>query len=227
MDRTGNGISDDDLGTATKFNYSKLPYEYQWRTPYDSANYNEGFLSDNRDDKANYVYGRKEVWYLHSVESKTMVAHFIVEDRADGLGVAGPAGGKDTSAKLKRLKEIRLYSKSDLKLHGNNPALTIPIKVAHFEYDYSVCSGLPNTIGNQGKLTLRKVYFTFGQNQRGRLHPYTFHYDSTFSQYAVRQYDRWGNFKDVANNPGGLNNLSFLIRCRTVHWDQNMQPPGN
>src|SRR4030095_9639267 len=166
VDKTGDGITDDDLGTAVKFNYTRLNSLYNWRTPYafgqDSANYNEGFLSDNLDDKANYVYGQKETWYLHSIESKTMVAQFILEDRKDALGVIDSRGAVDTVHKLKALKEIRLFSKSDLIAHGNNPALTTPIKVVHFVYNYPICPGLPNSIGHTGKLTLEKVYFTFG-----------------------------------------------------------------
>ena len=34
VDKTNDGVSDDDLGTAVKFNYSKLPYSYRWRTPF-------------------------------------------------------------------------------------------------------------------------------------------------------------------------------------------------
>ncbi len=214
VDVKADGITDDDLGTAVKFNYTKLPALYKWRTPFafgaDSANYNEGLLNDERDDKANYVYGEKEIWYLHSIESKTMIAHFITEDRKDGLGVQDNRGAVDTTNKLKRLKEIRLYSKSDLKLHGGNPAATVPIKVVHFEYDYSVCLNLPNSIGGGGKLVLKKIYFTFGVNNKGRSNPYTFHYEtSSYNFYDYRQYDRWGSFKDAAVNPGGLNNSEF------------------
>jgi hypothetical protein len=213
VDVTGDGISDDDLGAAVKFNYSKLPSTYKWRTPFaygiDSANYNEGLLSDDRDDKASYSYGEKEVWYLHSIESKTMIAHFITEDRKDALGVVNSRGGADVSVKTKRLKEIRLYSKSDLRANGNNPARTIPIKVVHLEHDYSLYRGLPNSEGWGGRLTLKRVYFTFGQNQKGRLNPYDFQYDTTYNNYGYRQYDRWGNFKDAANNPSGLNNSEF------------------
>jgi hypothetical protein len=68
---------------------------------------------------------------------------------------------------------------------------------------------LPNSINNEGKLTLKKVYFTFGFNNKGRLNPYEFQYDTAFNSYDYRQYDRWGNFKDAANNPGGLNNSEF------------------
>ncbi|HEV7782327.1 MAG TPA: hypothetical protein VGO58_13730 [Chitinophagaceae bacterium] len=214
VDLKTDGITDDDLGTAVKFNYTKLGSDYKWRTPYaygtDSANYNEGLLSDERDDKANYVYGEKEIWYMHSIESKTMVAHFITTDRDDALGVTGAAGAKNTSAKLRKLKEIRLYSKSDLRMNGGNPAATVPIKVVHFEYDYSVCKNLPNSASNQGKLVLKKIYFTFGQNNKGKLNPYTFQYDTTnYNYYDYRQYDRWGNLKDAAYNPGGLNNSEY------------------
>jgi hypothetical protein len=41
VDKTGDGISDDDLGTALKFNYSKLHYIYKWRTPYQNATLNK------------------------------------------------------------------------------------------------------------------------------------------------------------------------------------------
>ncbi len=212
IDKTGNGISDDDGGTAVKFNYTKLDSIYRWRTPFaygaDTANYNEGFITDLHDDKANYVYGEKEIWYLHSIESKTMVAHFILENRDDGLGVSNNHGAVNSTNKLRRLKEIRLYSKSDLRLNGNNPAITVPIKVVHFVYDYSLCQGLPNSVGNTGKLTLKKVYFTFGLNNKGRLNPYTFQYDTSFN-YNYRQYDRWGNLKQASANPGGMNNSEF------------------
>lgn len=209
VDKKDDGITDDDLGTAVKFNYSKLPHEYRWRTPYDSANYNEGYLSDKRDDKANYVYGKKEVWYLHSIESKTMLAHFVTDDREDGLGVLGEDGGRDISNKLKRLKEIRLYSKSDLQQNNNDVSKTTPIKVVHFVYDYSLAKGIPNSINGGGKLTLKQVYFTFGNNGKGILHPYEFTYDTTNVGYAGRLYDRWGNLKDVAQNPNGLNNSEY------------------
>ncbi len=213
VDKTGDGVTDDDLGTAVKFNYSKLPSLYKWRTPFafgpDTANYNEGFLSDALDDKANYVYGEKEVWYLHSVESKTMLAHFVTEDRDDALGVTGSNGLVNNSVRLKRLKEIRLYSKSDIRLNGNDLSKVTPIKTVHFVYDYSICRGLPNSIDNTGKLTLKRIYFTFGHNQKGRLNPYDFHYDTTYNYYDYRQYDRWGSFKDAGENPGSLNNSEF------------------
>ncbi|WP_139367125.1 hypothetical protein [Sediminibacterium ginsengisoli] len=218
IDVKGDGITDDDRGTAVKFNYHKLSYNYNWRTPYGSgmANYHEGMLSDKLDDKASYVYGTKELWYMHSIESKTMVAQFIIEDRLDGLGVNDVAGAVNTTGKLKRLKEIRLYSKSDIYAHttGNviDTAKLTPIKTVHFEYSYSLMPGMPNAVSNTGKLTLKKVYFTYGRNETGMLHPYSFEYNAdsvAVTNFNHRQYDRWGVYKDAAANPGGLNNSEF------------------
>lgn len=215
VDKTGNGISDDDPGVATKFNYTKIDGTYKWRSPYaNSANvaaYNTGMKSDPKDDKGSYVYGEKELWYLHSIESKTMIAQFILEDRTDALGVSDENGGKSTAVHQKLLKEIRLYSKSDLANQGTlNDA--VPIKTVHFVYDYSICQGLPNAAG--GKLTLKRVYFTFGANNQGKLHPYIFDYNnsdtaSSDNRYELQAYDRWGTFKDSAANPNGLLNSEY------------------
>jgi hypothetical protein len=218
VDITGNGVTDDDQGTAVRFNYTKLSQPYKWRTPYTQANYSEGFLSDNNDDKANYSYGEKETWYMHSIESKTMIAQFIVENRDDALGVAGKQGGINSATRLKLLKEIRLYSKSDIVANAGNLNNAVPIKVVHFEYDYSLYKNLPNNVNTgvdnskSGKLTLKKVWFTFGNSQKGQLNPYKFSYDTTsYSKnfYDQRQYDRWGNYKDADANPYGLNNSEY------------------
>jgi len=220
VDRTGDGISDDDAGTAVKFNYTKLNTDLGWRTPFekDKANFNEGMLSDPRDDKASYSYGKKETWYNHSIESKTMIALFVTGNREDGLGVANETGGKDT-VHQQYLDRIELYSKSDLKQNGSQ---AVPIKVVHFEYDYSSCPGVPNNSGAsvmrngeninsaKGKLTLKKVYFTFGRNKKGYLNPYKFTYRQTAGGtvvgYGYKQSDRWGIYKNNQVNEGSLLN---------------------
>src|SRR6185436_20091335 len=75
VDVKGDGITEDDLGTSVKFNYTKLA-DHNWRTPMmnGKANSNPGNLSEIRDDKALISYGVRESWYLQSVESKTMIA---------------------------------------------------------------------------------------------------------------------------------------------------------
>jgi hypothetical protein len=196
------GPSDEDLGTYTKFNYTKLN-TYQWRTPVEAgkAILNKGFKTKSSnasgDNKANYVFGQKEVKYLHSIETKTHVAEFVLEDRTDGSGVVGRRGGiNNSTSQLKRLKEIRLFAKAD-KL--NNPDGASPIKTVHFEYDYSLCHGVYNNSGN-GKLTLTKVHFTYGASKRGKLSPYTFTYESN-PGYQRNSNDRWGNYQENTEVP--------------------------
>jgi len=202
VDKTLNGISDDDLGTALKFNYSMIP-TYKWRTPYQNATLNRGMLADADDDKASIIYGEKEIWYASSIESKTKIAYFITENRDDALGVSGFAGGVNTTVRQKRLKEIRLYSKADM---------TKPIKVVKFDYDYSLCTGTPNSVAatTQGKLTLKSIHFEYGGVTKGKYFPYNFTYSTAYHTtagtlisnvpYTTSSSDRWGMYRNAADN---------------------------
>lgn len=226
VDKTGNGISDDDLGTAIKFNYSKLSSPFKWRAPFRGGTLNKALLADKDDDKASIVYGEKEVCYLQSIESKTKVAYFITEDRRDALGVTDFTGLKaDTNNRQKCLKEIRLYSKADLSK---------PIKVVKFEYTYELCRRLPNNLDNLdatgqihystdtlkgGKLTLKKVYFEYQNSPKGANFPYQFSYNNknrevgsstdTTVNYIDMNTDRWGVYKSAKENLLPLKNDEF------------------
>lgn len=205
IDASGNGISDDDPGDAVKFNYSRvagLSNPFKWRIPYaaDSVNYNEGLKTDRRDDKGSYVAGEKELWYLHSIESKTMVATFTTESRTDLLAI-DDRGNKLPNTAARRLKEINLYSKADFAKNGEQAR---PIKTVHFEYSYELCRGLNADAvlpSDSGKLTLKKVWFTYNKNDKGKLNPYVFHYNNN-QRYQQKSYDRWGNYKHPSQNPG-------------------------
>ncbi|MBW7892140.1 MAG: hypothetical protein H3C48_14185 [Chitinophagaceae bacterium] len=170
VDKTGDGITDDDMGDAVKFNYTRIYGQsnpYKWRTPYapNKATYNEGLKTDTSDDKGSYIYGEKEVWYLHSLESKTMIATFTLDDgqhetdkRKDAFGVLGENGGLNNAQSLRRLKRIDLYSKADFV---KNKDKARPIKSVLFEYSYELCPENPSSINNAGKLTLKKIWFTY------------------------------------------------------------------
>lgn len=222
VDVTGDGISDDDPGTAVKFNYSKVGGVYNWRSPYiqgatgssSYAQYNKGLLADGSDDKGNIVFGRKELWYLHSIESKTKIAYFITEDRDDALGVADVHGAQASGVRQKRLREIRIYSKTDM---------TRPIKTVVFEYDYALCTGAPNTVGT-GKLRLKKVYFKYNNNNKGIYHPYTFEYASN-PGYQYMSVDRWGSYKENGSNAADgfpdMRNDEFPYAARGTAADED------
>ena len=211
VDLRGDGPTPDDLGDYTRFNYSRVHKNYQWRTPYrkDMANFQENQYSLDKDNMANYVYGTKEIWYLNSIETRNYVARFIVSDRKDALGTKNENGGKNTGQKLKKLSRIELYTRADLEKHGKNAE---PLKTVHFEYDYSLCPGVPNKVqSGKGKLTLQKVYMTYGDSEKGRFSPYDFTYHSGKHNpsYKLKANDRFGFYKENSCNTNQMNNSEF------------------
>lgn len=214
IDLTENGPSEDDYGNYTKFNYSKVFDSFKWRSPMEEnkAYFNENSKALGGDDAAFYSYGEKEMWFLHSVESKNYVAEFYLENRVDAFAVNGENGGMDVTKPLKRLKKIELYNKHDRKQNGSS---AIPIKTVHFEYDYSLC---PNYTGNsgatlpngendaKGKLTLKRVYVTYGRSQKGKLSAYEFQYNGANPDYNRFATDRWGSYRP---NDCNLTNIDF------------------
>ena len=196
---TSRGPSDGDIGNYTKFNYATKIADYNWRVPVEqsAATFNEGLKSDITDDKANYIYGKKDLFYLTSIETKNYIAVFSLEDRKDGYGVIDKNGGRASSNPMKLLRKISLYTKPAYK---SNPLTAVPIKEVHFEYDYSLCPNVPNnanfgTTTDNGKLTLKKIYFTYQNSNKARLSPYQFSYSSFNPSYNIKGYDRWGNYK--------------------------------
>jgi hypothetical protein len=233
VDVTGDGITDDDLGQAVKFNYTEIvdqygnPVLHQWRTPAGAgiANFNPGTRSQVKDDKGLISYGERESWYLHSIETKTMIAVFTLENRCDGKGVTGVDSGVnslDTSSRA--LKQIDLYSKSDLRQNGLAGAH--PIKTVHFAYSYTLCRGTRDNTNGQGRLTLDSVWFTFNRQTRLNKDKYAFSYLDTATfidpvtlqpavdtfgnpAYVSHASDRWGTYKPQSMNPGGVKNSDF------------------
>lgn len=213
VDITGDGPSNDDHGDYTKFNYTRTSTDYKWRNPFNANTALEepGWRSDQKDDKGVYVYGEKELWYLHSIETKNYVAEFHTSARSDAQPVASENGGLPASANtsVQKLEKIVLYSKKDL---------TTPIKTVNFKYTYDLCPNTPNSLAsNKGKLTLDKIYFTYGNSDKGVFSPYTFFY-CDFNQdglidpglnemYNRTNMDRWGNFQ--LPYQGSLDNRDF------------------
>lgn len=245
VDVTGDGPSDDDLGSYQKFNYSRKEADYRWRTPYapDSAQYSPGFYCDKKDDKASYVTGSREEWYLHSIETKNYVAEFYTSARSDGKGAEGSifnmssiyssgayAGEPYTSnvshgsrASSYKLDSIVLYNKHDRFI---NQANAVPIKSVYFEYNYSLCGGTPNSDASTsgdgsipgGKLVLKKIYMKYGNSEKNLLSPYQFEYSSFNPSYNSASKDRWGNYK--VNNSSAPN-YEFPYVDQNANNDQN------
>lgn len=171
VDVNQDGISNDDLGTYVKFNYSRTSSNYGWRTPYEAkkANYQAGMNVDDGDDKAIISAGIKELWYLNSIETKNQILLFYISPRKDAVGAnvgiksgTNPVeyhtlGGKPVTNAISneqrsmRLDSIVVYSKLDGKSEYDKKN---PLKRIYFAYDYSLCPGIPNfeNIPNQKHL---------------------------------------------------------------------------
>ena len=228
VDVTGNGISEDDLGGAVKFNYSMSGGLHKWRTPRvagaagtaaPKAHFNEGKRTERKDNKATISYGERESWYLNSIESKSMVAIFKTDPRNDAKGVKNEMdAGINTAENVNRkLTQIDLYTKADLRANGFNNAR--PVKSVFFDYSYALCKGTPDNNG-EGKLTLKSVSFSYNGQPRGNKERYVFGYGALTAQkdnpdYKHNAADRWGTYKpatDSANqpvNPSALNNIDY------------------
>lgn len=240
QDLTGNGPTDDDLGSYTKFSY-KEPEYYNWRVPYKSgkAMFNEGLISHPKDQKANYIYGEKQLQYIDIIETKTHIAVFDLSDRKDAIGVDGELGGGSSlsESKMQKINTIKLYSRPDFLENGIDNAT--PIKTAHFVYNYNLCPNVDNNFGgtddiettnNGGKLTLERIYFTYANSQMGKHTPYIFNYadydedgtpDSEFNKpYGSKDFDVWGNYKE--NENCGINGNTTTAEFPFVEQNEDL-----
>jgi len=244
QDLTNDGLTPDDLGAYTKINYELIPM-YRWRTPSSetvkrndrTASLNNGLYTDKQDQKANYIYGEKELKYVTSIETKTHIAIFELSDRKDGLGVLGQDGGVDENKRMRKLDKIQLYALTDYMENGVNAR---PLKTVHFEYDYELCQDIRTNLGevatgnelaNQGgKLTLKKVFFTYQDSFMGAYTPYEFNYSEVNPDYNLKGYDIWGCYKENIAlgscnvTSGALTNTEFpFVEQDKTTIDQNVR----
>ncbi len=110
IDVDNNGPSNDDIGGWTKFNYRRTagsdrkssssgvglddrPW-YAWRFPIDGLLYRKGSLSDARDDIGHFSSGRREIYYLESIETATHIAVFVTNETDKDFGARHIEGSK-------------------------------------------------------------------------------------------------------------------------------------
>jgi hypothetical protein len=249
-DKNNDGPTVDDFGSYTKFTYTNKLKEdtethtstYRWRVPYEQnkATYNQGLNTDTKDDQGNYVYGEKEQLYVKQIETKTHIAIFELSRRKDANGVLGENGGLDDNDQFSyKLDNIKLYSRAEYEA---NPTNALPIKTVNFVYSYSLCQDVPNNNDSQsltptelsnkgGKLTLKKIYFTYRDSKMGKYTGYKFNYNefnggldefntaigslvtntTDNPNYNIKGYDSWGNYM-----PNGDQNLASCANTDPV-----------
>ncbi len=209
IDRTGDGITLDDVGSGYKFNYTQKfssSTPFKWRYPVSGGSehqaiFSKGLLGSSLDDMAHYTYGEKEIWYSHSIESKNLIAVFKLLNREDGYSVKDENGGLDKNKQLQKLDKIILYNRADFIANGSNAK---PLQTVEFEYDYSLCLNTPTNAKTyltkndpeSGKLTLKKIRVYNGNSKELGLSVYSFEYDNKNNKsFRYCDVDGWGNFK--------------------------------
>jgi hypothetical protein len=166
------GVSDDDFGGWTQFNYHKAYGGNEWyrfRTPYTGLLYQKNSISDTKDDLGSVMTGEKEVYYLKSIETKTHIAFFITnkttesrfpygygvsylrgsdESRLDGLGANKEL---DANGFEKASKSKGSAGQGDDELEYLEKIVLFskarkdkPIKTTRFAYSYDLVQNLPN-----------------------------------------------------------------------------------
>lgn len=239
IDRTFNGLTPDDFGNYTRFNYTRIAGGNNWykfRTPFEGLSFNYGSLSDNSDDMGSVSFGEKELYYIWSICSKTHVAIFELEDRNDGVNskarntqlkdIINPSGGNEI--KLKKLNSIKLYSINDCEQISNDEGTegifkakdgAIPIKSVYFEYNYSLCKNIPNnTEQGEGKLTLKKIWFEYKGKATSKISPYVFYYEYPDCVYPS-PYEDFQNIGEFFNKTDEFNpeNPNYSV-LNTDRW---------
>lgn len=238
IDITGDGITDDDMGTGVKFRYKKGE-NFSWRNPVHSslapnkATYNYGVEYLDDDNKGVVTFGEREEWYNHSIESKTHIAFFVTENRQDCLPIR--LDGTLGVGNKQKLKKIILFSKADVAfLVRNNPNISVnqiiasatPIKTIEFLYQTNpsliLCKNTPNSNEvSKGKLTLAGIKITHGTNKTGLT--YKFDYGNSIEDnpdYNPKKIDRWGTYKSN-NKLFGQNELDGDQYTYTVQNKQD------
>ncbi|MDQ3192392.1 MAG: hypothetical protein M3Q58_12435 [Bacteroidota bacterium] len=137
-------------------------------------------------------------------------------ERLDGLSAAAiDPSGKDPAAnaavkgtkKLEKLEKIILFSINDFKQ---------PISTTYFEYNYSLCPGIPNSSssptlpsGEKGKLTLKKMWTEGGGITKSKIAPYQFVYDyyKNYPEHILTKYPQINSSATLLENPTYKNEM--------------------
>lgn len=81
VDYNSNGTADKgDFGYWVSFDYGKWSDSYVWKAPY-----KKDYLRDESDENIKtWIRGRKELYYLDKIKTRTHTALFVKEERTDG-----------------------------------------------------------------------------------------------------------------------------------------------
>ena len=212
VDRNANGIADDgDWGYWVSLNYGEHTSDYQWREPY------SGFTRDPSNTYDNFSTGRKQLFYLNSIRTRSHTAIFIKDAfRYDSRGVNSATTLKLDDIYLLRNEDynelvttygqtscLNTINKMWLASTITSPALTFiqskTLKRISFVYDYSLSKNTPNSFATtKGKLTLNRLA-VYGRNNAKTVPDYLFEYGYN-PDFQNQSWDGWGLYSGGSGN---------------------------
>ncbi len=183
LDRNNNGVADEgDWGFWVNFQYGQFEDDYVWRYPFYGTKLDGSYKT--------VVTGKKELYYLDQIQTRTHTAIFFKSKREDGRG-ATVGGELSNGLGLFTLKLDDIYllqnnifnelitptgqggkglSKSDnvwmgasINIQQRDFLKINCLKRIGFKYDYSLSYGVPNRQTTGGKLTLTEIDI-YGRN---------------------------------------------------------------
>ncbi|MEM1323738.1 MAG: hypothetical protein AAGG75_25985 [Bacteroidota bacterium] len=80
-------VDKDDWGYWVEFEYGKWAHDYAWRSP------STGTFRDINEESDNFAYGKKAIYYLDAVRTRTHTALFVKDIRKDGKSVTDREDG--------------------------------------------------------------------------------------------------------------------------------------
>ncbi|WP_123877503.1 hypothetical protein [Flagellimonas maritima] len=97
IDKNGNNKPDmDDYGYWVRLDHGQWTDGFVWRSPYQGNNFNTNTVGDiGEKDFGNYQLGRKQIYYLDKIVTRTKTAYFVKDVRYDATGAYGGNNGKD------------------------------------------------------------------------------------------------------------------------------------
>ena len=85
IDVNNNGPDEDDYGYWVEFHYGHFTDGYQWKFPYSEQD-EESYSWKFKKDMSSKSIGRKDIYYLNSIQTKSHTAFFVKDSRTDALG---------------------------------------------------------------------------------------------------------------------------------------------
>jgi len=108
-------IDENDYGYWVRFDYGKWTDGYIWKIPFDGL---KKYIDVNGHEKGTYSWGRKQIYYLNNITTRTHTAYFIKNERTDGYGFSGNLGHGFRQSGAERWGMVTNYTSQEFKLDG-------------------------------------------------------------------------------------------------------------